>query len=100
LKENSLAWLEALKGRFVFTPEEKRVIVFVLVMLMLGLGAKNFRDARPAGRAELENKGTPAQPRTISATPRGPRQKIAGAGKTSPAPDNSSSGPSSNISPE
>ncbi|HWX18053.1 MAG TPA: hypothetical protein VNY07_15865 [Chthoniobacterales bacterium] len=32
---------------FVLTPEEKRVLVFVLVAFVLGLGAKHYRDTHP-----------------------------------------------------
>jgi hypothetical protein len=32
---------------FVLTPEEKRVLVFVLAAFVLGLGAKHYRDTHP-----------------------------------------------------
>jgi len=32
---------------FVLTPEEKRVLAFVLVAFVLGLGAKHYRDTHP-----------------------------------------------------
>jgi hypothetical protein len=32
---------------FVLTPEEKRVLVFVLVAFVLGWGAKHYRDTHP-----------------------------------------------------
>jgi hypothetical protein len=34
--------------RFVLTPEEKRVVVFVLAAFLLGLGTKYYRDTHPA----------------------------------------------------
>jgi hypothetical protein len=34
--------------RFVLTPEEKRVVVFVLAAFLLGLCTKYYRDTHPA----------------------------------------------------
>ena len=39
-------WAE-LRHRFVLTPEEKRVVAFVLAALLLGLGTKCYRDTHP-----------------------------------------------------
>jgi hypothetical protein len=36
-----------LRQRLVLTPEEKRVIGFILVAFLLGLGTKCYRDAHP-----------------------------------------------------
>ena len=33
---------------FVLTPEEKRTICFVLIVFLLGLATKSYRDGRPA----------------------------------------------------
>jgi hypothetical protein len=33
--------------KFVLTPEEKRVIVFVLTAFILGLAVKHYRDTHP-----------------------------------------------------
>jgi hypothetical protein len=33
---------------FVLTPEEKRTICFVLIVFLLGLATKSYRDAHPA----------------------------------------------------
>ena len=38
---------EALRQRFVFTREEKRVIAFVLLAFVLGLAVKHYRDTHP-----------------------------------------------------
>ncbi|HJX24844.1 MAG TPA: hypothetical protein VJ252_01705, partial [Chthoniobacterales bacterium] len=41
----------------VFTPEEKRVIVFVLIAFILGLATKHYRDAHPqVRRAGIDQK--------------------------------------------
>jgi hypothetical protein len=33
--------------KLVLTPEEKRVVIFVLVAFLLGLGTKYYRDTHP-----------------------------------------------------
>jgi len=38
---------EELRHRLVLTPEEKRVISFVIVALLLGFSTKCYRDAHP-----------------------------------------------------
>jgi len=38
---------EELRHRLVLTPEEKRVISFVVIALLLGVGTKCYRDAHP-----------------------------------------------------
>lgn len=41
---------------FVLTPEEKKVIAFVIAAFLLGLAAQHYRAAHPpAPRAELNN---------------------------------------------
>jgi len=39
-------WAE-LRHRFVLTPEEKRVVAFVVAALLLGLVTKCYRDTHP-----------------------------------------------------
>jgi hypothetical protein len=41
---------------FVLTPEEKRVLVFVLVAFFLGLGAKHYRDSHPQPPSDIDQK--------------------------------------------
>ena len=41
---------------FVLTPEEKRVLVFVLVAFVLGLGAKHYRDTHPQAPPSIDKK--------------------------------------------
>jgi hypothetical protein len=54
---------------FVLTPEEKRTLSFVLVALILGLGAKHYRQrhsippAKTAVVEAAENAGSPAKKR-------------------------------------
>jgi hypothetical protein len=43
---DSWTWAE-LRHKFVLTPEEKRVIGFVVAALLLGLGTKCYRDTHP-----------------------------------------------------
>jgi hypothetical protein len=44
LKSRWRSWFDAFKHRFVLTPEEKRVALFVLVAFALGLVTKHYRD--------------------------------------------------------
>jgi hypothetical protein len=48
-------WAE-LRHRFVLTPEEKRVIVFVIAALLLGLGTKCYRDSHRQVEVKIEKK--------------------------------------------
>jgi hypothetical protein len=41
---------------FVLTPEEKRVLVFVLVAFVLGLSAKHYRDTHPQPPLSIDKK--------------------------------------------
>jgi hypothetical protein len=41
---------------FVLTPEEKRVLAFVLVAFVLGLGAKHYRDTHPQAPPSTDKK--------------------------------------------
>jgi hypothetical protein len=47
---------DALRQRLVLTPEEKRVIVFVLIALILGLATKHYRDTHPQAPAKIDKK--------------------------------------------
>jgi hypothetical protein len=38
---------DELRQKFVLTPEEKRVILFVVAAIVLGIGAKYYRDKHP-----------------------------------------------------
>ena len=38
---------EELRHKLVLTPEEKRVITFVIAALLLGLGTKCYRETHP-----------------------------------------------------
>ena len=54
---------------FVLTPEEKRTILFVVAALVLGLGAKNYRQKHSVAPAKTgiveaaKNAGLPAEKR-------------------------------------
>ena len=48
-------WAE-LRHKFVLTPEEKRVIGFVIAALLLGLGTKYYRDTHWQQPVEIEKK--------------------------------------------
>ena len=54
---------------FVLTPEEKRTICFVLVVLLLGIGAKRYRESHPIPPRQIaivetaKTVGVPAQKR-------------------------------------
>src|SRR5262249_13938654 len=47
---------EELRHRLVFTPEEKRVISFVIAALLLGLGTKCYRDTHPQPPEQVDKK--------------------------------------------
>jgi hypothetical protein len=52
---------DELRHRFVLTPEEKRVISFVIVAFLLGLGAKCYRDAHPQTPPAIDKKHSRSQ---------------------------------------
>jgi hypothetical protein len=56
LKPRRLLRFDELRQRLVFTPEEKRVIVFVLIALILGLATKHYRDNHPQPPARIDQK--------------------------------------------
>ena len=47
---------DELKHSFVLTPEEKRVICFVIAALLLGVGTKCYRDTHPRPLVQMEKK--------------------------------------------
>jgi hypothetical protein len=49
------SWAE-LKHRLVLTSEEKRVIIFVIAVFLLGVGTKCYRDARPKTPVKSEKR--------------------------------------------
>jgi len=48
LLQSSWRVQDELVHRFVFTPEEKRVLIFILAAFVLGLATKQYRDTHPA----------------------------------------------------
>jgi hypothetical protein len=50
---------DELRHRLVLTPEEKKVIVFVLAALVLGLGAKHYREKHPQPPVKINPKHHP-----------------------------------------
>lgn len=48
-------WPE-LRHRLVFTPEEKRVIIFVIAAFFLGIATKCYRDSQPNAPVKIEKK--------------------------------------------
>jgi len=47
---------DELRHKLVLTPEEKRVILFVVAALVLGLGTKCGRDTHPGPSVQMEKK--------------------------------------------
>jgi hypothetical protein len=47
---------DELRHKLVLTPEEKRVILFVVAALVLGLGTKCCRDTHPRPPVQMEKK--------------------------------------------
>jgi len=56
---------EELRHKLVLTPEEKRVITFVIAALLLGLGTKCYRDTHP----QLPVQGDKKHPHSSKAQP-------------------------------
>jgi hypothetical protein len=54
-----LSWrsrFDAFRHRWVLTPEEKRVIVFVLLAFALGLATKHYRETHPLLPRKIDKK--------------------------------------------
>jgi len=69
--------LDELKQRLVLTSEEKRVISFVLIAFVLGLGTKCYREAHPQSVPDVDKKHpwrTRATPSTASSPPKTQRK--------------------------
>jgi hypothetical protein len=66
LKLRSPRKWDELRHKLVLTPEEKRVIAFVVAAFVLGLGAKSYRDKHPQPMPHLD----PKHPWRKDATPR------------------------------
>jgi len=47
---------EELRHKFVLTPEEKRVITFVIAAFVLGLATRCYRDTHPQPPAQIDKK--------------------------------------------
>jgi hypothetical protein len=71
LKEHSRSWFDALRQRLIFTPEEKRVVLFILVAVVLGLLARHYRDQHPfaAPPAKIDKKHSQLLARNVSPAP-------------------------------
>jgi hypothetical protein len=54
-------WAE-LRHRFVLTPEEKRVITFLIAALLLGVGTKCYRDLHRQPEIKIEKKHSTSRP--------------------------------------
>ena len=52
---------EELRHRFVLTPEEKHVILFVVAAFLLGVGTKCYRDTHPQPLVQMEKKHPPSR---------------------------------------
>jgi MoxR-like ATPase len=56
LKRVWRARLEALRNRLALTPKEKRIIAFVIVAFLLGLGVKCYRETHPQTPSQMDKK--------------------------------------------
>ena len=56
---------EELRHKLVLTPEEKRVIAFIVAAFLLGLGTKCYRDTNAQPPAQMEK----SHPRSHKAHP-------------------------------
>jgi hypothetical protein len=59
IKRPRSAWREkltALRQRFILTRQEKKVIVFVFAVFVLGLGAKCYRDNHPQPAPSIDKR--------------------------------------------
>jgi hypothetical protein len=73
-----LPWkLEELWQKLVLTREEKRVIIFILATVVLGLGTKCYRDKHPQPLPDADAKHRWREHATPAAKPsRKPRKKL------------------------
>jgi hypothetical protein len=46
------------RQKFILTPAEKRVVIFVLTAFLLGLGTKCYRESRPEAPSKIDKKHT------------------------------------------
>ncbi len=56
MKQVWRARLEALRNRLALTPKEKRIIAFVIVAFLLGLGVKCYRETHPQTPSQMDKK--------------------------------------------
>jgi hypothetical protein len=84
-----LPWkLDELRQKLVLTPEEKRVIAFVIAAFVLGLGTKCYRDKHPQPLPYIDPKHPwrkDAMP-PPSSTPKGKRSRKPRAKNPTPPP--------------
>ncbi|HEX4637889.1 MAG TPA: hypothetical protein VH170_00215 [Chthoniobacterales bacterium] len=66
---DSWTWAE-LRHKFVLTPEEKRVIAFVILALLLGLGTKFYRDTHSPQSVRIEKKHSISHRRHDDSSPK------------------------------
>src|SRR5207302_11480781 len=87
LKSQLLRMWDELRQRLVFTPEEKRVIAFVIAALLLGLGTKCYRDKHPhpTAYADPQHPSRKVTAPLDSPTPK-PRRVRKAPAKTQPPP--------------
>ncbi|MFN2542669.1 MAG: hypothetical protein ABR514_10965 [Chthoniobacterales bacterium] len=74
---------EELRHKLVLTPEEKRVIIFILAAFVLGLGTKCYRERHPQPGPSTDAKhpwrheeSSPASSAAAKRSPRKPRKKV------------------------
>jgi hypothetical protein len=56
LKIRPVSWWDAIKHRLVLTPEEKRIIIFILVAFFLGLATNHYRSAHLPAPLKIDKK--------------------------------------------
>jgi hypothetical protein len=60
---------DALRQRLVLTPEEKRVIAFVLIAFVLGVGTKYYRDAHPQPPSYIDKRHLRSRAQHVTPSP-------------------------------
>jgi hypothetical protein len=58
LKKRQRFNFDQLRQRLILTPAEKRVVIFILVAFLLGLGTKYYRDAHSSPAPSQSNLNT------------------------------------------